>query len=34
MVEEVYKDGIKRGQGYFADVVIIGNIDNTIFMDI
>ncbi|MHA2026688.1 MAG: hypothetical protein ACW98U_12380 [Candidatus Thorarchaeota archaeon] len=30
-VEEVYKDGLKRGQGNFADFVILDNIANTIF---
>lgn len=32
-VEEVYKDGMKRGQGNFADFVILDNIVNTIFVD-
>lgn len=32
-VEEVYKDGLKRGQGNFADFVILDNISNTIFVD-
>ena len=30
-VEEVYKDGMKIGQGNFADFVILDNIVNTIF---
>ena len=33
MVEEVYKDGIKRGQGNFVDFMFLDNIANTIFMD-
>lgn len=32
-VEEVYKDGMKRGQGNFADFVILDNIVNTIFLE-
>ena len=32
-VEEVYKDGMKIGQGNFADFVILDNIVNDIFVD-
>ena len=32
-VEEVYKDGMKRGQGNFGDFVILDNIVRTIFLD-
>ncbi|MHA3964668.1 MAG: hypothetical protein AM325_014145 [Candidatus Thorarchaeota archaeon SMTZ1-45] len=30
-VDEVYKDGLKRGEGNFADFVILDNIVKTIF---
>ncbi|MHA2066403.1 MAG: hypothetical protein ACXABY_18685 [Candidatus Thorarchaeota archaeon] len=30
-VEEVYKDGLKRGEGNFADFVILDNISKDIF---
>jgi hypothetical protein len=32
-VEEVYKEGLKRGEGNFADFVILDNIAKTIFQE-
>ena len=32
-IEEVYKEGLEKGQGNFADFIILDNISNTIFIE-
>lgn len=32
-IEEVYKEGLRRGKGNYADFVILDNIARTIFLE-